>query len=229
MSTTSPPFVRYVNSFQSLIDTEFSGQTNALCWQRELTGDFLEIVQKLQSNENMRVIDEATLLQLRLSDAGKAARHHVLNDLHLLQAHGADPVLNLINAYEPDTQHPLFPTDVYSFHVDRAPLPVSTFLCTYYGAASQLLANADAEQKIRIPEIRTALQTHYQGKVEEFETYLTEHFFDLHYRAKPQAQIVNCGTGHLWRLAVHHPESTVLPCIHRAPKENGEPRLLLIC
>ena len=36
--------------------------------------------------------------------------------------------------------------------------------------------------------------------------------------------------GHLWKLAIYHPESQVLPCVHRAPKEKiGQNRLLLIC
>jgi hypothetical protein len=106
---------------------------------------------------------------------------------------------------------------------------VATFLCTYYGAPSQIVANSEVEQKIMVPEIRAELRKLYGGKEENFATYLTEHFFDLHYRARPNAQIVNCGVGHLWRLAVEHPESKVPPCIHRAPAENGEPRLLLIC
>ena len=41
---------------------------------------------------------------------------------------------------------------------------------------------------------------------------------------------VRLGLGHLWRLAVDHPQQKVLPCIHRAPLEKeGEYRLLLIC
>jgi hypothetical protein len=36
--------------------------------------------------------------------------------------------------------------------------------------------------------------------------------------------------GHLWKLAIDHPESPVLPFVHRAPKEKiGQNRLLLIC
>lgn len=55
-------------------------------------------------------------------------------------------------------------------------------------------------------------------------------FFDLHYQPKPDAQPVNLGTGHIWRLAVDHPTQKVLPCVHRAPVEkDGEYRLLLIC
>ncbi len=88
-----------------------------------------------------------------------------------------------------------------------------------------------------LPEIRDALKKLYsgpaclQGKAEEgFESFLNEHFFDLHYQAKPKAQPFSLGLGHLWKLAVDHPESQVAPCIHRAPMEKaGESRLLLIC
>ena len=51
-----------------------------------------------------------------------------------------------------------------------------------------------------------------------------------HYQPKPDAQPINLGIGHIWRLAVDHPTQKVLPCVHRAPVENdGEYRLLLIC
>jgi len=43
---------------------------------------------------------------------------------------------------------------VYSYHVDRSPIATDTFLCTYHGAASDLIANEQALQKILIPEIR---------------------------------------------------------------------------
>jgi hypothetical protein len=46
----------------------------------------------------------------------------------------------------------------------------------------------------------------------------------------PDAKPLRLGLGQLWRLAVDHPGSLVLPCIHRAPEEQpGEKRLLLIC
>jgi hypothetical protein len=81
-----------------------------------------------------------------------------------------------------------------------------------------------------VPEIRAELKKQFIGTEHAFESFLSEHFFDLHYRAKPGAQPVTLGKGHLWRLAVDHPESAVLPCVHRAPIEKqGEPRLLLIC
>ena len=57
-----------------------------------------------------------------------------------------------------------------------------------------------------------------------------QQFFDLHYQAKENAEIINLGIGNLWRLAVDCAESDVLPCVHRAPIEkDGNVRLLLIC
>ena len=170
------------------------------------------------------------LQALQLSEAGQQARDILLNDLMLLKTHGAAPVLNLIKRYARDESYPFFPTDVYSFHVDRSPIPSDTFLCTYYGASSDIVPNAQAEQKVLVPEIRAELKKLYDGADEQFELFLSEHFFDLHYRAKPNANPINLGLGHLWRLAIDHPESEVLPCIHRAPNEKpGESRLLMIC
>jgi hypothetical protein len=81
-----------------------------------------------------------------------------------------------------------------------------------------------------IPEIREQLKALHNGPSEEFEDFLKENYFDLHYQAQPQAQYISLGVGHLWRLAVDHPQQKVLPCIHRAPIEKeGEYRLLLIC
>jgi hypothetical protein len=219
-----------VTNFEDLVSTPFQGETNAICWTRKLTGDFSEIVKKLELNENIKTVDQEDLLGLQLSEQGQLAREILLNDLTLLKTHGASPILNLIKFYERDDTHPFFPTDVYSFHVDRSPVPTDTFLCTYYGEPSEILPNSQAEQKVLVPEIRDELKKLYGGPDEGFESYLSEHFFDLHYRAKPHAKPITLGTGHLWRLAVDHPESKVLPCLHRAPKErSGQNRLLLIC
>lgn len=221
--------IHCVTNFQDLVSTPFYGEMNAICWSRNLTGDFFEIVEKLQSNENIAAIEPEELLELPLSEQGQLARQTLLNDLSLLKAHGASPTLNVIKYYDRD-DFTLFTTDVYSFHVDRSPIATDTFLCTYYGEPSDILPNSQAEQKVLIPEIRKQLKKLYGGADEGFESFLTEYFFDLHYQAKPNVRPTNLGIGHLWRLAVDHPESQVLPCIHRAPIEKpGESRLLLIC
>jgi hypothetical protein len=222
--------IKYVSNFHDLVQTPFEGNCNAICWNRTLEGDFSEIVQKIELSSNMVVISEEELLALELSEQGKLALSILLNDLKLLSDYGASPILNLIQNYERDADYPFFPTDVYSFHVDRSPIPTDTFLCTYYGQSSEIVPNAQAEQKVLVPAIRRELRKLYTGKEEGFEAFLSEHFFDLHYQAKPNAPLISLGLGNMWRLAVDHPESKVLPCVHRAPLENnGEPRLLLIC
>lgn len=221
--------VHYVSSFEELISTPFHGITNAICWKRNLEGDFSELINKISFNGNIVAIDEEELCELELSKQGKLAQEVILNDLMLLKDYGAAPVLNLIKHYDSD-DNPFFSTDVYSFHVDRSPIPVDTFLCTYYGDSSELVSNSQARQKILIPEIRSELRKQFQGQEEDFETFLSANYFDLHYSAKPSATIINFGIGNLWRLAVDHPESKVPPCIHRAPQEkSGLTRLLLIC
>ncbi|MCW3161607.1 DUF1826 domain-containing protein [Chryseobacterium oryctis] len=222
--------VEKVSTFNELISTDFKGSTNAICWQRNLDGDFEEIISKLQLKENITEIYEEDLLSLNLSENGEKARKIILEDLKLLADFGAQPSLNLLKCYERDEELDFISTDVYSFHVDRSPILMDTYLCTYYGASSDILPNHEAEQKILIPEIREKLKTLHNGSETNFETFLKENFFDLHYQAKPKAKPTNLGKGHLWRLAVDHPDQKVLPCVHRAPVENeGEYRLLLIC
>lgn len=219
-----------VSSFKALVSTSFRGEMNALCWDRKLEGNFAEIVDKFELTENLVEIDLDELRDLKLSQQGNLARQILLNDYQLLKDYGASPSLNIIEFYERDDSYPFFPTDVYSFHVDRSPIPTATFLCTYFGAASELISNAEAEQKVLVPEIRTELRKLFQGKEDDFGAFLTENFFDLHYLAKEKAIPINLGVGNLWRLAVDFPESECLPCIHRAPVEGiGEKRLLLIC
>jgi hypothetical protein len=219
-----------VSNFQDLVSKPFIGETNALCWHRNLEGDFSEIVHQFAPVDNMTILDEVQLRELSLSEQGNLARETVLSDMAALKAQGASPTLNLIKNYDRDDAFPFFPTDVYSFHVDRSPIPTNTFLCTYYGEPSKILPNNQAEQKILVPAIRNELKKLYHGPEAGFDAFLTEYFFDLHYQSKPSAIPINLGIGHLWRLAVDHPSSAVLPCIHRAPLErNGQTRLLLIC
>lgn len=224
------PLYQAVSSFSELINTNFIGSTNALCWQRNLKGDFKEIVSKLKLKENITEISHEELLALDLSEEGSFAREIILNDLELLTNFGASPSLNLLKSYERDDEFDFISTDVYSYHVDRSPVATDTFLCTYHGAASDIISNDQVTQKILVPEIRAKLKELHNGPDSEFENFLKEYFFDLHYEANLNAKPINLGLGHLWKLAVDHPTQTVLPSVHRAPVENdGEYRLLLIC
>lgn len=219
-----------VSTFSELVNTNFQGAINAICWSRNLVGDFKELVSKLQLKENITEVSIEDLLALQLSERGDMARETILSDLQLLADLGASPSLNLLKSYERDEELDFISTDVYSYHVDRSTIGTDTFLCTYHGAASEILPNNQVEQKILIPEIREKLKELHNGPEAEFETFLKEYYFDLHYQPKPNAQPINLGAGHLWKLAVDHPEQKVLPCVHRAPTENdGEYRLLLIC
>ncbi len=224
------PQVRVVSTFSELVYSDFLGEANAICWSRNLPGDFKEIVARLDLKGNMTEVSVEDLLALQLSEQGHVAREIILKDMQLLTDYGASPCLNLLKSYERDDEFDFISTDVYSYHVDRSPIETDTFLCIYHGAASEILPNNQVEQKILIPEIREQLKQLHAGPETEFEAFLEEYFFDLHYRAKADVKPVNLGTGNLWRLAVDHPAQQVLPCVHRAPVENdGEYRLLLIC
>lgn len=222
--------VRVVTTFSELVNTTFQDEINAICWNRDLLGDFKEIVSKLELKENITEVSIEDLLALQLSEKGILARDVILRDIQLLTDFGASPSLNLLKHYERDQDLDFISTDVYSYHVDRSPIETDTFLCTYHGTASDIISNDQVEQKILIPEIREQLKALHDGPETEFETFLQEYFFDLHYQPKPNSEPVNLGSGQLWRLAVDHPTQQVLPCVHRAPVEkDGEFRLLLIC
>jgi len=222
--------INVVSTFLALVNSSFQGNCNAMCWHRNLLGDFEEITHKLQLKENITEISVEDLFALRLTPNGNLARETILKDIQLLTDFGASPSLNLLKNYERDDELDFISTDVYSYHVDRSPIETDTFLCTYFGPASDILPQNQVQQKILIPEIRAKLKQLYHGPEAKFEAFLVENFFDLHYLAKTDAQPVNLGSGHLWRLAVDHPTQQVSPCVHRAPLEkNGEYRLLLIC
>lgn len=219
-----------VSTFSELVQTDFKGEMNALCWHRNSDGDFNDVIAQLSIKGNITEVYAEDLIALQLSEKGSIAREIILNDLQLLTDFGASPSLNLLKCYERDDEFDFISTDVYSFHVDRSPIATDTFLCTYHGAASDIISNSQAEQKVLIPEIRAKLKELHDGPPEEFEDFLKENYFDLHYQAHADVKPINLGLVHLWRLAVDHPEQQVLPCIHRAPKEKeGEYRLLLIC
>lgn len=222
--------LQIVSNFQDLVTIPFHGEVNAMCWKRTLQGDFEEVVHQLRMDENILEVTAEALLALDLSVQGQLARQIILDDLALLKAHGALPSLNLIKYYERDEDNLVFPTDVYSYHVDSSPLGTDTFLCTYFGAPSEILPNVQAEQKILVPAIRQELEKLNNNGEAAFELFINENFYDLHYQAKASATPMSLGIGHLWRLATANPHSEVLPCIHRAPEEKeGQPRLLLIC
>ena len=222
--------ISMVSTFSELVNSNFQGAMNAICWHRHLFGDFQEVVAKLELKENITEVSVEDLLALQLSEQGCQAREMILGDIQRLTDLGASPSLNLLKCYERDEDFDFISTDVYSYHVDRSPIETDTFLCTYHGPASDILPHDQVEQKIQMPEIRAKLKELHDGPEAEFETFLEEYFFDLHYQPKPDAKPVNLGIGHLWRLAVDHPTQQAFPCVHRAPVENkGEYRLLLIC
>ena len=223
--------VRQVESFHELLTTPFGAGVNALCWRRTLPGDFAEVVALLGNGEGIVTLDDARLESLPASAAGRVAIGILLEDARLLREHGRDPVLNCIHAYPRDEDAGPVPTDVFSFHADSAPVEADTWLCTYHGPASGGLRNDEAQRRVDIPETRAELLRLFGGEDDEsFLEYLSENCFDLHYAPVPHARPFSFGTGHLWRIAVDWPGSTVPPCIHRAPETlpGQPPRLLLI-
>ena len=48
--------ISVVSTFSELVNSKFQGEMNALCWQRNLDGNFKEIVAKLELKENITEI-----------------------------------------------------------------------------------------------------------------------------------------------------------------------------
>lgn len=225
------PRLKVVGSFEELVMTPMRDGINALCWERTLPGGFGEIVEKLGVGRGITSLDEERLMALDLSDAGRVAREVLLQDQELLRSHELQPSLDCINGYVNEIESELLRTDVQSWHVDSATVEADTYLCTYFGAASEGLRNEEAMRRVDVPEFRAELLQLYGGDDDEgFRDYLNEHYLDLHYKPLPDARTFSFGLGHLWRIATEYPGSPVPPFIHRAPATlAGEPpRLLLI-
>ena len=236
LSSPRPPDmiqIQQVHNFHELVTTPLDHGVNALCWERTLPGDFGEVVALLPrgDGEAITTLDEAMLLALPASVAGRLAIDHMLADLRLLRERGLDPVLNCIHAYPRDEDPGPVTTDVFSFHADSAPVEADTWLCTYHGPASEGLRNDEAQRRVDLPATRAELLRLFGGEDnDDFHEFLRENCYDLHYAASASARPFSFGLGNLWRIACDYPGSPVPPCIHRAPATlPGEPpRLLLI-
>ncbi len=228
--TFDDPGVRVVTSFDELIATPFRDGLNAVCWTRDLQGDFDEVVEKLGTDDDITSVDDARLRSLEVSPAGRQAVSELLVDLDRLRAIGEEPTLDCVRRYARDPDGPAA-RDVHSFHVDSATALVDTFLCSYTGGSSEGLSNHEARRLVDVPAIRAQLLEQFGGEEgEAFTAWLGENSFDLHYEALPGARPFSFGLGNLWRIAVQYPGCPVPARIHRAPENSpGQPpRLLLI-
>ncbi len=231
MSVQSQAGVRIVHSFEELVATPFVDGINAVCWPRELTGDFAEVVDACGEIDEITGLEEDDLQSLSLSDAGKVARNWLINDLRLLRDQNLEPSLDIIPAYPRDDDGGPVPVDVYGFHADSATVLADTYLCSYTVAASEGLPNDQVIRRVDIPEVRSELlRQHGGGDDEGFREFLSAHCYDLHYLPLPDAKPYGFGLGNLWRISTQCPDSPVPPCIHRAPatRAGDPPRLLLI-
>lgn len=224
--------IRIVGSFDDLVNASFGPEVNAICWARQLPGNFDEIAALLQDEEDILSLDEEAIetLRPRLSEQGRIAADILLADRQLLHERGLLPSLECVPRYPRDDDNAVA-TDVYSFHADRAPVQADTYLCSYNEASSEGLDNAFALRRIDDPATRDNLQALFAAQGGgSFEAFLREHCYDLHYTALPGAVRYSFGIGNMWRIAVEYPGSPVAPCIHRAPDtvDGRPPRLLLI-
>lgn len=223
------PRIMIVDSFDALVAARLGPVVNAVCWPRALDGDFGAVAQCLAGEEDIVSLDEDALLSLRpqLSESGWQAAEIMIADLRRMAALGLQPSLECVPRYARDTDA-IVPTDVYSFHADRATVQADTYLCSYNDASSEGLRNEDAIRRIDMPETRAQLLAACRD--EDFNAFVREHCYDLHYAARAGALPFCFGIGNLWRLAIEYPGCPVAPCIHRAPETvaGRPPRLLLI-
>ena len=98
--------------------------------------------------------------------------------------------------------------------------------------ATEGLRNDLAQRHIDMPATRAELLAIFQqeDKTGDFDSYLRENCYDLHYAELSGAIPFSFGIGNLWRIAVEYPGCPVPPCLHRAPITipGRPPRLLLI-
>lgn len=222
------PGRRTVASFEDLLGP-FGTGVSALCWERRLEADFdtlaAALAPRAEAEGGLCVVDEAVLR--RTPGVDPRAISVLLEDARRLEVLGREPQLNVLTRYPRDERGLPVSVDVHSFHADRAPVEADTFLCTYSGAPSEGLDSHDAERLVDDAGVREALR-HAWGGEGDFESFLVEECFDLHFRPRPSATPWSFGVGPLWRLTVAWPGATEPPCIHRAPVADGRPRLLLI-
>jgi len=231
MEAPFPSQVQLVSSFEELISIPFCGEINALCWPRQIQGNYAEVLNLLPDHLGIGHVDLDALDKLHVSAEGRLAIDQLLADQRLLSDHGLLPSLDFVRGHIREEEPGPMRTDVYSWHVDSATVEADTYLCTYHGACSEGLPHNQATARTNLPETRASLLEFYGGADDDgFADFLSDHCFDLHYAAHLTAQPFLFGIGNLWRIALVHPDSTALPCIHRAPETlpGDLPRLLLI-
>jgi hypothetical protein len=224
--------IKVVGSFEELAGFPFGPEVNAICWPRALAGDFDALAAAFGGESGVTSLDEESLAGLRetLSPAGRLAVDALLDDQRLLRNHGLNPGLECVPRYRRDDDA-VVPTDVYSFHADFATVKTDTYLCSYNEAATEGLRNDGAQRHIDVATTRAELLKQFQQEdAGDFEEYLRENCYDLHYAPLQGAVPFSFGIGNLWRIAVEYPGCPVPPCLHRAPETiSGRlPRLLLI-
>ena len=224
--------IKVAGSFEELVNFPFGPEVNAICWPRDLAGNFDELAGAFSRERTVTSLDDDRLRGVRegLSPAGRAALDVLLEDQRLLRDHGLNPSLECVPRYLRD-EDAVVPTDVYSFHADRATVKTDTYLCSYNEAATEGLQNDGAQRRIDVAATRAELLEQFQQEGGgDFEDYLRENCYDLHYAPRAGAVPFSFGIGNLWRIAVEYPGCPVPPCLHRAPETipGKLPRLLLI-
>lgn len=100
--------IQNVSSFEKLMAAPFQGRINAISWIRKLEGDFEEIINALECDENRSTVHPQKLMQMHLTEQGQLAPTIILNDLKMLEEQRAAPTLNVIHNYERDEDYPFF-------------------------------------------------------------------------------------------------------------------------